>query len=54
MAAEVGAHVSWIIARLVSEALDHCLRVLEDPQLIMLLKHVKFGEMVIFGTIGWQ
>ena len=46
--------VSWTTAKLVPEALQHRLHVLEDPPLIQILGRAKFVDMVVFGPLGWQ
>lgn len=48
------AKVSWTIARLVAEVLDHGLHVVEDPPMIKLFGHTKFMKLVVFGIVGWQ
>jgi type III secretion system FlhB-like substrate exporter len=53
MALVVGAKVSWTTARLVVEALDHGLHVVEDPLMIKLLGRTKFVDLVVFGIVGW-
>ena len=47
-------HVAWTTAKLVPEALQHRLHVLEDPPLIQILGQAKFVDMVVFGPVGWQ
>ena len=54
MAIVVGAKVPWTTARLVQEALDLGLHVVEDPPMIKLLGRTKFVDMVVRGTVGWQ
>ena len=44
----------WTTAKLVHEALQHRLHVVEDPALIALLGRTKFVDMVVFGVPGWQ
>jgi hypothetical protein len=53
MAPVVGAKVPWTTARLVQEALDLGLHVVEDP-MIKLLGRTKFVDLVVRGTVGWQ
>ena len=54
MAPGVGAKVSWTTARLVAEALDHGLHMVEDPSTIKLLGHTKFVELVILELLLGQ
>ena len=54
MAPVVGAKVPWITARLVQEALDLGLHVVEVPPMIKLLGRTKFVDLVVRGTVGWQ
>ena len=54
MAPVVGAKVPWTIAKLVQEALDLSLHVVEDPPMIKLLRCTKFVDLVVRGTVGWQ
>ena len=54
MAPIVGAKVSWTIARLVIEVMDHGLHVIKNPPMIKLFGHTKFVGLVVFGTVGWQ
>jgi hypothetical protein len=44
----------WTTAKLVPEALQQRLHVVEDPALIALLGRSKFVDMVVFGAPGWQ
>ena len=54
MAPIVEAKVSWTIARLVAEALDYGLHMVEDPPMIKFLGCTKLVELVVFGVVGWQ
>ena len=53
MAPIAGAKVPWTTARLVQEALDIDLHVVEDPPMIKLLGRTKFVDLVVKGTVGW-
>ena len=50
----IGAKMPWTTARLVQEALDIGLHVVEDPPMIKLLGRTKFVDLVVKGTVGWQ
>ena len=44
--------MSWTTARLVQEALDIGLHVVEDPPMIKLLGRTKFVDLVVKDTVG--
>ena len=46
--------LSWTTAKLVPEALEVNLHVLEDERMIAWLGREKFVELCIHGTSGWQ
>ena len=48
------AQVPWTTAKLVPEALQHNLHVVEDPPLMQLIGRAKFVDMVVFGVSGFQ
>ena len=50
----IGAKMPWTTARLVQEALDIGLHVVEDPPMIKLLGRTKFVDLVVKDTVGWQ
>jgi hypothetical protein len=54
MSPVIGAKVPWTTARLVQEALDVGLHVVEDPAMVKLLGRTKFVDLVVRGTVGWQ